>query len=54
MNISNEELSHSITSQINDLIKIAETEQASINHIKPHGALYNSAAKNMTIKIITS
>ena len=53
MNISNEELFHSITSQINDLIKIAETEQVSIDHIKPHGALYNSAAKNKDLaKII--
>ena len=53
MNISNEELSHSITSQINDLIKIAEVEQVSIDHVKPHGALYNSAAKNKNLaKII--
>ena len=53
MNISNEELSNAITSQINDLIKIAETEQVSIDHIKPHGALYNSAAKNKDLaKII--
>ncbi len=53
MNISNEELSDAITSQINDLIKIAETEQVSIDHIKPHGALYNSAAKNKDLaKII--
>ena len=46
MNLSKEDLSHFITSQINDLIKIAEAEQVSIDHIKPHGALYNSAAKN--------
>ncbi len=53
MDINNEDLSHSITSQINDLIKIAETEQVSIDHIKPHGALYNSAAKNKDLaKII--
>ena len=53
MNISNEELSNAITSQINDLIKIAETEEVSIDHIKPHGALYNSAAKNKDLaKII--
>ena len=53
MNLSKEDLSHSITSQINDLIKIAETEQVLIDHIKPHGALYNSAAKNKDLaKII--
>ena len=53
MDINNEELSDAITSQINDLIKIAETEQVSIDHIKPHGALYNSAAKNKDLaKII--
>ena len=53
MNLSKEDLSHFITSQINDLIKIAETEQVLIDHIKPHGALYNSAAKNKDLaKII--
>jgi len=40
------ELSDSIAKQINDLIDIANSENITIDHIKPHGALYNKAAKN--------
>jgi UPF0271 protein len=30
--------------QVNDLIEIAEQENCSVRHLKPHGALYNQAA----------
>ena len=43
------ELSDSITKQINDLIDIADSENITIDHIKPHGALYNKAAKNIEL-----
>jgi len=46
LEINSKELSESIANQINDLIKIAKIERIKIDHVKPHGALYNSAAKN--------
>ena len=53
LKIDPKELSESIASQINDLIKVAEIERITIDHVKPHGALYNSAAKNKDLaKII--
>ena len=36
----------SICDQVRSLIKIAEEESVSISHIKPHGALYDQAAKD--------
>ena len=41
-----EELLRSICEQVRSLIRIAEEESVSITHIKPHGALYNQAAKD--------
>ena len=41
-----EELLRSICEQVRSLIRIAEQESVSISHIKPHGALYNQAAKD--------
>ena len=41
-----EELLRSICGQVRSLIKIAEEESVSISHIKPHGALYDQAAKD--------
>ena len=53
LEINSKELSESIANQINDLIKIAKIERIKIDHVKPHGALYNSAAKNKDLaKII--
>jgi len=46
LKIDPQELSDSIAKQINDLIDIADSENITIDHIKPHGALYNKAAKN--------
>jgi UPF0271 protein len=46
LKIDPQELSDSIAKQINDLIVIADSENITIDHIKPHGALYNKAAKN--------
>ena len=44
MNITDEKLRISIIHQMHLLQKIAEQEDASINHVKLHGALYNDAA----------
>ena len=39
----------SIKEQINELIKIIESENAMLHHIKPHGALYNMAVTDSKI-----
>ena len=53
LDINPKELSESIANQINDLIKVAKIEKITIDHVKAHGALYNSAAKNKDLaKII--
>ena len=49
MNIKNEDLLHSIVNQINKLQIIADKENVQLTHIKPHGALYNEAAKNSDV-----
>ena len=46
MELPLEEISLSIQSQIITLKKITEYSGAKLNHVKPHGALYNTAAKN--------
>lgn len=53
LEISAEDLKDSLVSQINDLKKIAETEGIKLTHVKPHGALYNDAARDeKTAKIV--
>lgn len=47
--IDSHELIHSIQNQIKDLTEILERFHVSLNHIKPHGALYNELAKNVTL-----
>ena len=44
--ISNTALYASIKNQIKSLLKICREEQALLHHVKPHGALYNLAAKD--------
>ena len=46
MAISNSDLQSSLTQQIATLAEIAAHHGAAISHIKPHGALYNEAAKS--------
>ena len=46
LDMDSEELFSSICSQVQLLLKIAEEEGAPVSHIKPHGALYNQAAKD--------
>ena len=43
MDISLEELQKSLKSQVDALLKIVNSENEILNHIKPHGALYNLA-----------
>ena len=49
MDIGSTELTKSIKAQIHALETILHKEQVSLNHIKPHGALYNDLAKNEAI-----
>ena len=49
MNIKNADLFYSVLKQIKRLKEIANEENVQLNHIKPHGALYNEAAKNSNI-----
>lgn len=49
LDISAEDLQLSLISQILSLKQIAEAEGAKLSHIKPHGALYNDAAKDKKI-----
>jgi len=46
MNISDEELYELMMQQLFIIKNIADTAGATLSHIKPHGALYNMAAKN--------
>jgi len=53
MNISKDKLVKSLKNQIESLKKILIQENADLNHIKPHGALYNFASNDKeTARII--
>lgn len=49
MRIPAEELKRSLVAQILSLKQIAEAEGAKLNHVKPHGALYNDARKDENV-----
>jgi UPF0271 protein len=46
MNLPLTEVSKIVADQIHLLIKIADRQGAKLHHVKPHGALYNMAAKD--------
>jgi UPF0271 protein len=47
--LSSEEIYLLVKKQIESLKKIAENAGAKLNHVKPHGALYNTSAKNLDV-----
>ncbi len=49
MQMSNQELKLELIGQIKNLKEIANNENVTLHHIKPHGALYNLAAKDEAI-----
>ena len=49
MNMDFDELTDSIRDQIQLLNNIAQDQKVSISHVKPHGAVYNRAAKDKTV-----
>jgi len=46
-----DELKRTIQKQINSLLQIIKEQGATMNHIKPHGALYNDIAKNNELSL---
>lgn len=46
MSLSQEDLIHSIQSQISSLERVLKELHVPLSHIKPHGALYNEVAKD--------
>ena len=46
LNLSPQEVAHSVFAQVNALAQIAAACGARVVHVKPHGALYNQAARN--------
>lgn len=48
-NIGDEDLFRSLMSQVRALKAIARERSALVSHLKPHGALYNDAAKSETL-----
>ncbi len=49
MAISDSELERSVYDQVASLGALAEKQGIELHHVKPHGALYNAAAKNTEI-----
>jgi len=49
MQLSNDEIYRLVKEQINIFRKTAAEEGASLHHVKPHGALYNMAAKDAKV-----
>ena len=43
------DITETIIKQIEELFEIAVAEKTSLHHVKPHGSLYNQAAKSSTI-----
>ena len=52
ISISNKDLSKSLISQINSLKQILNDFQINLDHIKPHGALYNLSARNYDLAML--
>lgn len=48
MDISSDDLLVSLKTQVISLLKVLDTENCSLQHIKPHGALYNLANTDQT------
>lgn len=49
MQMSLDALTETVEAQIRSLQQVVEDEQARLHHVKPHGALYNVAAKNRDV-----
>jgi UPF0271 protein len=54
MNLSDSEIYTLINQQLSILDAIAKEEDMVLNHVKPHGALYNQAAKDMRLATVVA
>jgi len=52
MTLSNEELRASVIYQVGAIKSITESEGGRLSHVKPHGALYNSAATDFEMAMV--
>jgi UPF0271 protein len=52
MHLHPSEVYELVTKQIYQLVEIAKTAGTSLHHVKPHGALYNMAARSSTLSAI--
>ena len=46
MSMSREEIGGTVLAQVSALMDVARRQEATVRHVKPHGALYNVAAKD--------
>ncbi len=53
MNFSPEEIYKLVTAQVNNLSKMVKAKGAALHHIKPHGALYNMAAGDIHLRLLS-
>jgi UPF0271 protein len=49
MPLTDSEVAHQVTEQLRTLARIAASEDVPIRHVKPHGALYNVAARDRVV-----
>jgi 5-oxoprolinase (ATP-hydrolysing) subunit A len=49
MDLPADALEQSISEQVATLVEVARAHGAQVHHVKPHGALYNQAAKSSTL-----
>lgn len=47
--IDNKALRHTISEQITRVLRACESQHTMLRHVKPHGALYNDAAKDLQL-----
>lgn len=49
LDIQSDKLRDSLLNQLNSFFELVDKESGSVHHIKPHGALYNEAARNRKV-----
>ena len=59
LKVKEQDLYESLSTQINSFLDVLNEQDASLHHIKPHGALYNLAAKDeatarVIVKVVKS
>ncbi|WP_223670845.1 5-oxoprolinase subunit PxpA [Kangiella shandongensis] len=52
--IDNKSLRQTISEQISQVLEACESQRTSLRHVKPHGALYNDAAKDLELSTLVA